>query len=179
MLIDNFFNYKYVIRFILLNKLIIFNTYNIPKFKNLKFFFNLAKIEDINDIQLYNYFYLIKFFFGRISFFSKVKKFYLLGHWYYNFNVQLLIFNNNRIINILYFLYNNIIINVDKNLLYLGLKDGKVNIFSIIIKDQNIYSELKTNLGLFNIKKYFRANLYFLGNLKINNLLLIKNLKYI
>lgn len=179
MLIDNFFNYKYVVRFILLNKILIKNTYHMPGFKKLKYFFNLAKLDDINDVQLYNYFYLIKFFFGRNSFFSKVKKFYLLGSWYYSFNVQLLVSNNYYIINILHLLYNNIIFNLDKSLLYFGFKDGKINIFSILIKDQNIYSELKTNLGLFHIKEPFRVNLYFLGNLKRHNLLLIKNLKYI
>ena len=79
MIIDSFFNYKYVSRFILLNKIGILNTYDIAECKKLIYFFNLTKIEDINDIQLYNYFYLIKFFFGKLSFFSKVKKFYLLG----------------------------------------------------------------------------------------------------
>jgi len=77
MLIEPFFNYKYVIRFILLNKINFINTFNLPKIKKLIFFFNLSKIEDLNDIQLYNYFYLIKFFFGRNSFFSKIKKYYL------------------------------------------------------------------------------------------------------
>lgn len=79
MLVDPFFNYKYVIRFILLNKIRFNNTLDLPKFKKLNLSFNLSKIEDLNDIQLYNYFYLIKFFFGRNSFFSKIKKFYLLG----------------------------------------------------------------------------------------------------
>ena len=79
MIIDSLFNYKYVIRYILINKLNIDNTYEIPRFKELKFYFNLSKLEDINEVQLYNYFYLIKFFFGRNSFFSKTTKFYLLG----------------------------------------------------------------------------------------------------
>jgi hypothetical protein len=179
MLIEPFFNYKYVIRFILLNKINFINTFNLPKFKKLIFFFNLSKIEDLNDIQLYNYFYLIKFFFGRNSFFSKIKKYYLLGTWYYNFNIQLFIYDNQKILSLLYYLFNNIIVNVEKNLLYLSIKGKKINIFSLIIKDKNIYSELKTNLGLFNIKKNFSINLYFFGNKLINNKLLMKNIKYI
>ena len=130
MIIDSFFNYKYVSRYILLNKIGISNTYSIAECKKLIYFFSLNKIEDLNDAQLYNYFYLIKFFFGKLSFFSKVKKFYLLGSWYYNFNVQLIVNNNNIIINMLHYLFNNIIANVEKNLLYLGLKGKKINIFS-------------------------------------------------
>lgn len=179
MLVDPFFNYKYVIRFILLNKIRFNNTLDLPKFKKLNLSFNLSKIEDLNDIQLYNYFYLIKFFFGRNSFFSKIKKFYLLGTWYYNFNVQLFINNNQDIFSLLYYLFNNIIVNIEKNLIYLSLKGKKINIFSLVIKDHNIYSELKTNLGLFNIKKNFRINLYFIGTNFSNNKLLMRNIKYI
>lgn len=179
MLVDPFFNYKYVIRFILLNKIGFNNTLDLPKFKKLNLSFNLSKIEDLNDIQLYNYFYLIKFFFGRNSFFSKIKKFYLLGTWYYNFNVQLFINNNQDIFSLLYYLFNNIIVNIEKNLIYLSLKGKKINIFSLVIKDHNIYSELKTNLGLFNIKKNFRINLYFIGTNFSNNKLLMRNIKYI
>lgn len=179
MLIDSFFNYKYVTRFVLLNKIFHANTYDLPRLKRLNFFFNLSKIEDLNDIQLYNYFYLIKFFFGRSSFFSKIKKYYLLGTWYYNFNVQLFINDNYMIYNLLYYLFNNIVVNVEKNLLYLAIKGEKINIFSLVIKDKNIYSELKTNLGLFNIKKDFRINLYFLGTRLLDNKLLMKNIKYI
>jgi predicted DNA-binding transcriptional regulator len=79
----------------------------------------------------------------------------------------------------LHYIFNNIIANVEKNLLYLGLKGKKINIFSIVIKDKNIYSELKTNLGLFNVKNFFNINLFFLGCKSKYNLLLLKNLKYI
>ena len=179
MIIDPLFNYKYLIRYILINKLKIQNTYEIPKFKELKFYFNLNKLEDINEVQLYNYFYLIKFFFGRNSFFSKTTKFYLLGTWYNNFNVQLIIRNNDLIIKMIYFLYNNILVNVEKNLLNKSIKGKYINVFSIIVKDLNIYSELKTNLGLFNIKRNFNISLYFIGsNIKYNNILL-KNIKFI
>ena len=79
----------------------------------------------------------------------------------------------------LYYLFNNIVVNVEKNLLYLGLKGKKINIFSLVIKDKNIYSELKTNLGLFNINNFFRINLFFMGSKSKYNLLLLNNLKYI
>lgn len=179
MIIDPIFNYKYVTRNILINKLKIYNTYEIPKFKELKFYFNLSRLEDINEVQLYNYFYLIKFFFGRNSFFSKTNKFYLLGTWYNNFNVQLIIKNNDLIIKMMYFLYNNLLINVEKNLLSKNIIGKNINIFSIIIKDLNIYSELKTNLGLFNIKRNFNINLYFIGSNIKYNIILLKNIKFI
>lgn len=79
MVVESIFNYKYITRHILINKLKIYNTYEVPKFRELKFYFNLNRLEDMNEVQLYNYFYLVKFFFGKNSFFSKTNKFYLLG----------------------------------------------------------------------------------------------------
>lgn len=174
-LIDSYFNYKYITRYKLINKFYLINTFNIPEIKKLIFLFHLEKIEDVNDIQFFNYFYLIKFFFGKNAYFSKINKYYLLGTWYYNINVILCLNNNKEIVNKLYYLYNNIIINVDRNLINAQRKN---NYYCIKIKDNNIYSELKTNLGLFNIKKFIIINLVF--KKKLNNYYnIINNMKYL
>jgi len=81
---------------------------------------------------------------------------------------------NKEIINKLYYLYNNIVVNIDKNLL--NTKNSN-NYYSIKIKDNNIYSELKTNLGLFNIKKSIVINIIF--KKKFNHYYIVNNMKYL
>lgn len=175
--VDFFFTYKYTLRFLLINKLgFLKNSYNIPCISKLFFFFFLNKLKDIDDIQIYNNIYLFKFFFGKTAFLSKTKKFYLLGTWYYNFNVQLIINNKKDIYFILFFFFNEIFINIDKNLLNFGFLNKKFNIFYFLFKDLNVYSELKTNTGLFNIKKPLTLHIYFKGCDLISNKIFINSL---
>jgi len=180
MYIDSFFFYKYVVRFILINKLgNINNTLNLNKINKIFLNFNFKKLEDLNDIQLYNKLYLFKFFLGKNAFLSKTKKVYLLGNWFYSFNIQLIISDRKNIYLILYIFFNNIIINVEKNLIKNGVFSKKLNIYFFLIKDLNIYSELKTNLGLFNIKKFLNIKIFFSGcDYKVSKILLF-NLKYL
>jgi hypothetical protein len=103
-----------------------------------------------------------------------------LGKWYYNFNVQLIINNEKDLYNLLYFFLNNILFNIDKSFIKKGFLSKKLNIFYFIIKDVNIFSEIKTNLGLFNLKKSLNFTIYVLGVNKneIKNVkLLLNNLK--
>jgi hypothetical protein len=179
MLIDFNFLYKYSIRKILINKIsVIKNTLEISDIKKINLLFNLKKLEDIDDTQLYNNFFLIKFFFGKIAYFSKTKKYFLLGTWYYNTTVQLILNKKKYIYLILFNVYNNIIINVEKKLINTFCKKN-INVFALVVKDLNIYSELKTNMALFNIKKPLNIKIYFSGKNFKKNILLIKNLKYI
>jgi hypothetical protein len=179
MLIDLNFSYKYSIRKIIINKIsVINNTLEISDIKKIFLLFNLKKLEDIDDTQLYNNFFLIKFFFGKTAYFSKTKKYFLLGTWYYNTSVQLILNKKKYIFLILFNIYNNIIVNVEKKLINIFYKKN-ISIFTLMIKDLNIYSELKTNMALFNIKKPLNIKIYFSGKNYKKNILLIKNLKYI
>jgi hypothetical protein len=79
--IDLYFIYKYIFRFILINKLNIkINLFNILKINKLILFYFLQKLDDIDQIQIYNSFYLFKFFLGKLSYFNKIKKKFLLGN---------------------------------------------------------------------------------------------------
>ena len=80
---------------------------------------------------------------------------------------------------LLFIMFNNIIINVEKNLIKYSTLDKKINIFFLLIKDLNIYSELKTNMALFNIKKPLNIKIYFNGCNYKASLSLLNNLKYI
>jgi len=178
---DLFFTYKYTLRFILINKYgTLLNTYNIPKINKLLFFFSFKKLEDLDDIELYNCFYLFKFFFGRNAFFSKTKSSYFLGKWYYNMNVQLILNKNFDIHYILYYYLNNIIYNIDKTFFKKGFFGKNMNIFFFLVKDVNVFSELKTNLGLFNLQQPLNLNIYLTGcdNNKNLNKLFINLFKF-
>jgi hypothetical protein len=88
----------------------------------------------------------------------------------------MVIFKKSNIYFFLYFFFNNIGKNLDKSFIQKGFFSKNLNIFYYIIKDMNIFSELKTNLGLFNLKKPLNIHLYFSGvdfnssNIFLNNL---------
>lgn len=63
----------------------------------------------------------------------------------------------------LFFFFNNIYKLIDNSFIKKGFLSKKLNIFYFIIKDMNIFSEIKTNLGLFNLKKFLNINIYYLG----------------
>jgi hypothetical protein len=52
-----------------------------------------------------------------------------------------------------------------------------LNIFYFIIKDVNIFSEIKTNLGLFNLKDALSLRLFINGGDATSGIILLKNLK--
>jgi len=174
------FTYKYNIRHILINKLgHIKNEMNIPFIKKLIFLINIRNIENVDERQIYNYFYLFKFFLGRKTYITKNKKIYHLGKWYYSFNIQIII-NNKDIYSLLYYLYNNIINEIDKSLiksLFINKKiENKYIIFSIINEDNSIYNEYKTNYGLFNLKSPIKLYFYMVGLDENSKKILIENI---
>lgn len=166
--LDYLFTYKFCLRYLITQKLNINkNIYLIPNIQKIIFYFFFNKLENLNDIELYNSFYLFKFFFGRKVFFTKTFSFYSLGKYYYNFNIQLIIYKNLDIYFQLIYLKNNILINIDKNLLIKNLM--KKNVININIKNIKVFSETKTNLGLFNLKNSININIYLLGCSKGSN----------
>ena len=175
--IDLFFTYKYTLRFLLTQKLdACYNTYTIPNISKLILYFSLNKLEDLDSIEIYNYFYLFKHFFGRKAYLSKTKSQFSLGKWYYNFNIKIILNKSKDIYIMLFYFTNNILKNIDSSFINKGFLSKKLNIFFFIIKDMNIFSEIKTNLGLFNLKKSLNINIYFTGidfqksNIYLNNI---------
>lgn len=170
--IDYFFTYKNILRYVLINKIgYITNIYNIPKINKLKFLFYFTKLEDYDDTRIYNSIYLLKFFLGRKIILNKTKSFFLLGKWYYNFNVSLIINSSKYLFNLYYYFNNNIISNINESLINKGFNKKFLNIFFLLFKEMNAFSEIKNNLGLFNLKTNININLYLLGlNNKWNNI---------
>ena len=101
-------------------------------------------------------------------FFTKTYSFYSLGKYYYNFNIQLVLNKYHDIYLILIYLKNNIIFYIDNIL----IKKGYIcnTLYYLKLKDIKIFSEIKTNLGLFYLKNSININIYLLGcdNLNYN-----------
>lgn len=178
---DLHFNYKYNLRHIFVNKLgNIKNHIKIPFIKKLIFLINIKNIENIDERQIYNYFYLFKFFLGRKAYVNKNKKVYHLGKWYYSFNIQIII-NNKDMYWLLYYIYNNILYEIDKSLLKLEFINKKkiekiYTIFYLINEDNSIYNEYKTNYGLFYLKSPIKINFYLIGVDEISKKIFIENI---
>lgn len=142
-------------------------------------FFSLTNLEDINDVQVYNYVYLFKFFFGLRAFISRFKSSFALGSWSYSFRVSVIV-SKLFVYNNIFFLINDLLPKVDSFYLSTGVYSNNLKIFYLLLKDLNVFTEKKTNLGLFSLKKHFNMFLYFEGvdityiklfnkNMKLNN----------
>jgi len=180
MLLDLDFTYKNTIRYILINKLGIKNTHKIPIIKKLLFYFLFKKLEDLNSIQIFNTFYLFKYFLGWNAFFSKTKSYFSLNKWYYNLNVKIILDDTKEILYIYSYLLNNIWAKIDKNYIKKGILMKNINIYYLIMKDINRFSELKINLGLFYLNKPLITLIYVKGcnkKDKIGAIILFKNMK--
>ena len=160
----------------MINKLnLIKSIYRIPNIKKLNFYFFFNKLENLNESEVYNCFFLFKFFFGRKVFFTKTYSFYSLGKYYFNFNIQLIITKLFDIYHLLFYLKNNILTLLDKSILTKKFINN--NLFFINIKNIKVFSEIKTNLGLFSLNNSININIYLLGcDLNYNNIF-IKLLK--
>jgi len=152
------------------------NIYQLPEIKKIILFFPITKIEDIDSIQIYNYIYLFKFFFGRRAFVSKIKSFFNLGKWTYSFKICLII-KHKDIYNKLFFIINDLVPLVESNYRYYGLFSKHLKIFYLVIGDMNIFSEKKTNLGLFALEQNINFHLFCKGIDLVSCQLLLCNLK--
>jgi hypothetical protein len=98
---------------------------------------------------------------------------------YYNFNVNLVVNNKKNISFILFLFFNNIGKNLDPSFIKKDFFSKELNIFYFIIKDMNIFSELKTNLGLFKLNKPLNIHIYFLGVDYLSTKIYLNNYKQV
>jgi hypothetical protein len=120
-MLDFFFYYKYIVRFILFLKKSKVKYYftDILEIKKTSVFFILQNITDLNNLSISNYYYFFKYFFGKIPFFSSYKYNFKLNISYYNFTI-LYNFKKKEIYYILFFLINDIYFLISKNAINLN-----------------------------------------------------------
>lgn len=158
MIVDLFFNYKYNVRFFLLNKFFYKNLYEIDNIKGAVFFFSIKEYDNLDSKEIYNFFYLFKFFFGKLAFFSSYVSLLSLGKWYYNFDVKVII-NKKFFYYYMYFIFNDFLFNLSKDSYSINLNK---DFYLISIPDMSIFNDKKSNLGLFNLNS--TINFKFLIN---------------
>jgi hypothetical protein len=115
-MLDFFFYYKNIIRFILFLKKskVKYNFTDILEIKKSVVYFNLRNIIDLNNLSISNYYFFFKFFFGKIPFFSSYKYNFKLNVSYYSF-IILYNFKKKDIYYVLFFFINDIYLLISKN----------------------------------------------------------------
>jgi len=179
MFFDFLFTYKYTLRFIILSKFSIdsfINSYQIPFLNKLIFFFPLSKLEDKDHVSFYNYCYLFYFFFGKCANFSKYKSNFHYNIWYYSFTISIKLLNK-EIYSSLFFYLNDILSIIEPKYIMSGIFSKRLNIFYLVLKDLNLFSEKKTNLGLFFLNHSLSFHLCIKGGNVFFSKILLKNLK--
>jgi hypothetical protein len=115
-MLDFFFYYKNIIRFILFLKKskIKFDFTDILEIKKSIIYFNIKNIIDLNNLSISNYYFFFKYFFGKVPFFSNYKYTFKLNVNYFNF-IILYNFKKKEIYYILFFFINDIFLLISKN----------------------------------------------------------------
>lgn len=154
------FNYNHLFRFLILHKLhLLNNVFSLPYINSLICFFSIKNLEDLNDVKIYNYFYFFKFFFGYKAFFFSYKANYGFGKTTYDFSIQLVL-NKRDLYRNFFFILNDIIYCMDTNYFSYSFYKENFYVYFMSIKDMNIFSEKKTNLGLFNLKDFLNIKVF-------------------
>ena len=158
-MLDFFFYYRNIIRFILFLKKskVKYNFTDILEIKKSIVYFNLKNITDLNNLSISNYYFFFKFFFGKIPFFSSYKYNFKLNVSYYSF-IILYNFKKKDIYYVLFFFINDIYLLISKNAIKIK---KKYNFWEFIISDMNFFIEKKNSIGFFNLKDYVNFKFFF------------------
>lgn len=167
-MLDFFFYYKNIIRFILFLKKskIKYNFIDILEIKKSIVYFNLKNIVDLNNLSISNYFFFFKYFFGKVPFFSSYKYTFKLNVNYYNF-IILYNFKKKEIYYILFFFINDIYYHLSKNTIHIK---KEYNYWEYTISDMNFFIEKKNSIGFFYLKDFVNFKFIFNTNKLLNYL---------
>lgn len=148
------------------------NFYQVPKFEKVLISFSSIKIEDFNNPSFFNYPYFIKFFLGVNAFFLAPKAHFHLGVTTYSVKVISFI-KRKELFLFLNFFYNDLLPIQDE---FSHFFSKKSSLYSYTLGDLSLFSEKKTNVGLFNLSSPLNFKLIING-VDNSSLLLLKGLK--
>jgi hypothetical protein len=163
MLIDYAFHYKHVSRFILLHQSAhIRNTYMIPTVDKVILFFSIRHWENLEDVSLYNYYYLFRFFYGKKAYISKYKVLFSLRKYYHSFDIKIFFTARDVFYPIAFFLAELNPLLVPEYVEFVTYTHNS-GIFIIRIHDLTLFTDKKTNLGLFNLRHSLNMKFFIAG----------------
>lgn len=162
MSLDFLFHYRYNLRNLLIlkfNKLN--NSFMLPRLSKIILFFVIRKLDLLDQPKIYNYFYLVRFFFGKRAFINKYNSYFSLGKTYYNFDI-VSIFTNIDMYPAIYFFVNDVqpFVNLKLARNYYFRSNS---FFSLLFWDLNVFTEKKTNIGLYDLCDPLQFKIYFTG----------------
>lgn len=108
----------------------------------------IFNLDNLQDSKLFNYFYLSRYFFGHPSQVFFLKKYFILGKNYHNLELGFYL-NKSRV-----FVPLSLFVFQIQPLVNLSLTRDFVissNSLQLILRDPSIFSERKTNTGLFDL----------------------------
>lgn len=157
---DFYFHYLHIVRFLCNSHFDFNNTHLIPFLSKLTLFFSLRDLSTLEDPCVYNYFYLFRFFLGRRAFVSNYSSYYSLRVTYYSFDICISLRKANAFFPVAFY--------VNDLHRFLSLKGSHSYFlhplcYTILIRDTNLFTERKTNLGLYNLKHPLHYR-FFLSN---------------
>lgn len=157
--LDFKFHHKYVLRFLLLQKLgyKYIHPYNIPNLSKIKMYFSVKDLVDFDHIKGSNYYFFFKYFFGKKASFVNYTSSFSLNVLYHSFEIQL-IFRKHDIYLCFDFLFNDILPFCNNQYAFFNARQK--HYVSYTIYDMNIFLERKTHVGFFNLKDNLSFKFY-------------------
>jgi len=151
--VDYFLNTKSISSFLLMHKFHCFKDSVSTKIERINLYFFLKDIITLEDARIYNYFYFFKFFLGITAFFSGYKSFFDRGKTTFDIKIQALATKSN-IYKVLLFFSNDVLSLLDTSYLSFSITQKNKHFFvaNYVLKDMNLFTEKKTNVGLFNLQ---------------------------
>lgn len=159
-----FFFYKNLLSFFFSLR---YSTLKVPLIHKLVMYFPVRFVDDLNDVRVYNYVYFFKFFFGLNAFISKQRFFFFNNKWIFTFNVLICLNDFKIICSVLFYCLNDILPFLRSFDWNFKANVGFLNCYCFFVSDLNMFSERKTNLGLFNLSDdlcilvYLNNNMFF------------------
>lgn len=171
---DFYFHYLHITRSLLNSRLNLTNSYSFPYLSKLLLFFSLRNLTTLEDSAVYNYFYLFRFFLGRKAFIFNYRSFYSLRITYHSFDICVS-FRKQRIFFPIGFYVNDL----HRFLSLRGFHSYFLNPLccTLILWDTHVFSERKTNLGLYNLKHPLNYRFFLSNGDLLSSKLLLDTLK--
>ena len=173
-MLDFYFHYLHISRFIINNRVAFSNTHCVPYLAKLVLFFSLLNLTIVEDTSIYNYFYLFRFYLGRKAFIINYRSFFSLRNTYYSFDICISLRKQALFFPIAFYVND-----LHRFLSLKGYHSYFINSFcyALIIKDTNLFTERKTNLGLYNLKHVLNYRFYITNGDFISSKLFLDTLK--